>query len=161
MIRRGKKKKKAWVIIFFSRAKICVLFQGWWGYLISLLLALSARASAHAVLLSKQLHLNFSFSRGCRRRARQDEGHGGLRAAAGATPLRSRETWGAGAGVCHCWQRFSASEEGFLLEVSPGPPCLKNDCLFKICSVGADSALIPELSYPSEDYQKTKMKTKT
>lgn len=83
-----------------------------------------------------------------------------LPAAAGATPLCTRETWGANVRVCRCWQQFSAGKDKFLLEVSLGPACLKNDCLFKIRRIGANSALIPELLYLSEDYQKTKMKTK-
>lgn len=78
MMRRGKKKRMGYYF-FFQQGKIFVLFRGWWGYLISLRLSLSARVSARAVLLSRQLQLTFSFSRGCQRRARQDGGRGCLR----------------------------------------------------------------------------------
>ncbi|KAM6239159.1 protein AATF isoform 1-T1 [Spheniscus humboldti] len=90
-----------------------------------------ARVSTHAELLSKQLHLNFYFHRGCQRRAWEDGGRGGaglgaagpasLPAAAGTTLLCTRETRGMNVGVCQCWQRFSAGEDRFLLEVSLGP----------------------------------------
>lgn len=119
--------------------------------------------STRAVLLSEQLHLNFYFVRGCQHCAREDGGCGGaglvlqgmpaslpaplpapLPVAAGATPLlRSRETWAMNVGVCQCWQHFSAGEDKFLLEVSLGSACLKNYCLFKICRIGENSALIP------------------
>lgn len=169
MMRRGKN-EVGLQLFFFLQGEIFVLFRGWWGYPISLLLlSLSARVSTRAALLSKQLHLKFYFTRGCQHRAQQDEGHGGAGlGAAGPACLRLRvqplfaptKTWGANVGVCQCWQQFSAGKDKFLLEVSLGPACLKNDCLFKICRIGANSALIPELLYLSEDYQKTKMKTK-
>jgi len=139
----------------------------WWGYLISLFLpSLSAGLSAR--LLPRQLRSNSCFSSSCQRRAGQD-GAGGrwagrcrlcLPTAAGAAPLCTRESWGASAGVCQCWQRSSAGENKLLLEVSLGPACLKNDNLFKIGRIGANSALILEHFYPSEDYQKPKLRAK-
>lgn len=55
----------------------------------------------------------------------------------------------------------SASKDKFFLGISPGPACLKNGCLFKICGFGANSASIPELLYPQESIKPTKTKTKT
>lgn len=105
-------------------------------------------AARVSVLLPRQSHLDSGFSRGCWWCA---PGRGAGWALPGSVPrglcvpfmhLRNRGGRAAESG--------SAQEGKSLPQVSAGPACLKNDCSFKIPGMGASSALIPELLYPSK-----------